>query len=140
MSLEECFEKGLLREAKAGEEEIRGSLKIAGHFLERAEGNMKLRYYDVAFMMAYNSMFHCARALIFSRGYKERSHACMVLLLKKKFGGSSDIAKFADILDTYRVSRHMVQYSGRLSSQVDAGEAVRDASDFLKAAHRELKR
>lgn len=104
---------------------------MAEHFLQRAKGNLKEEYFDVAFLMAYNSMFHSARALLFSKGFKERSHYCLVEFLKSKFKDEK-ITYFADILDSYRISRHAIQYSGELCSEVDAKEAIKDAKNFIK--------
>jgi len=82
MKIQDYFREGLLRKARIDREEIKGSLELAERFLERASGNMKIEYFDVAFILAYNSMFHSARALIFSFGVKERSHLAMIEFLK----------------------------------------------------------
>lgn len=36
-----------------------------------------------------------------------------------------------DILDTYRVSRHAIQYNGELSSELDAIQAIKDCKKFI---------
>ncbi len=132
MSLQDCFERGLLRKTGIEREKIENSFKLARHFLERARGNFHEDYFDVTFLLAYMSMFHTARALLFSKGYKERSHYCLSVFLKKEFGGNEELTRFLDILDSYRMSRHAIQYSGELCSEVDAREAIDDASEFLK--------
>lgn len=92
-----------------------------------------MEYFDVSFLMAYNSMFHSARALLFSQGLKERSHACLILFLKEEFSENKKILDSLTILDSYRLTRHAIQYTGGLCSETDAEEAVNDAKKFLKA-------
>lgn len=131
MSLQDCFRRGLLRKTKIEAEKIRNSLELAKHFLERADGNFRGEYFDVAFIVSYMSMFHTARALLFSRGHKERSHYCLIAFLKKEFGENKELVGFLDVLDSYRLSRHAIQYSGELCSEMDAKEAIADAAEFL---------
>jgi len=132
MKIERYFKEGLLRKGKIDKNEIKGSLELAERFLERAKGNMKIKYFDIAFTLAYNSMFHSARALLFSFGVKERSHFAMIEFLKEKFKGNERIFQFLTILDSYRMSRHAVQYRGEFCSELDAKEAIKDAKEFLE--------
>jgi len=131
MSLDECFEKGLIRKGRVDKHKIHGSLKLTEHFLKRAEGNYKMGYYDVALLMAYNSIFHTARALLFSKGYSERSHSCLILFLKKEFA-NTDLIEYIQTTDNYRILREMVQYSGESCSDKDAKEAIDDAKNFFE--------
>ena len=62
MKIEDYFKEGLLKKEKIDKNKIKGSLELAERFLERAKGNMKIKYFDIAFTLAYNSMFHSARA------------------------------------------------------------------------------
>ncbi len=132
MNVDDYFREGLLRRGKIDKNEIKGSLEIAERFLERAKGNMKIKYFDIAFTLAYNSMFHSARSLLFSFGVKERSHFAMIEFLKEKLRDDKKILRFLTILDSYRISRHAIQYRGELCSKLDAEEAIKDAEEFLK--------
>ncbi len=132
MKIERYFKEGLLRRGRIDKNEIKGSLELAERFLERANGNIKIRYFDVAFTLAYNSMFHSARALLFSFGVKERSHFAMIEFLKEKFKDEGRISRFLTILDSYRMSRHAIQYRGEFCSELDAKEAIKDAKEFLE--------
>ena len=114
-------------------------MELAERFLERTKGNFALEYFDVAFLLAYNSMFHSARALLFSLGVKERSHFAMIEFLKYKFKNNREIYEFLNVLDSYRILRHAIQYSGSLCSKEDAKEAFRDAGKFLRIVKKYLK-
>jgi len=140
MGIRDCLEKGLLKKSETSKDKIDSSLLISSDFLEKAKGNMKMRYYNIAFTLAYSSMFHAARALLFSKGYTERSHMCLVLFLKEEYKSSPEIHNLLEVLDAYRVSRHSVQYEGEYVSEVDAKEAIKDAGYFLDVATKELKK
>ncbi len=140
MKIEDYFKAGLLRKEKIDRNQIDGSLELAARFLDRAKGNVKIEYFDVAFTLAYNSMFHSARALLFSFGVKERSHFAMIEFLKEKFKDSEKIFQFLNILDSYRISRHAVQYKGAFCSRLDAEEAIKDAENFLKVVKKYLNK
>jgi len=139
MNINELLSKGLIRKEIAKPDEIRGSIVIAKHFAERAEGNLEMDFYDTAFLLAYTGMFHAAKALLLKAGYKERSHFGMVEALKECYKGNRKILNYAHILDTYRISRHAIQYNGELSSELDAIQAIKDCKLFISAVNTELK-
>lgn len=134
------FKEGLLRKGKIDKKEIKGSIELAERFLERARGNFRINYFDVAFTLAYNSMFHSARALLFSLSVKERSHFAMINYLRKRFCKNEKLLHFLKILDSYRITRHAIQYSGSLCSKMDAQEAIKDAEKFLECVKNYFKK
>ncbi|MDP2717403.1 MAG: HEPN domain-containing protein [Candidatus Micrarchaeota archaeon] len=135
MNPAECFQKGLLRKIPVDPARVKSALDLADHYAGRAEGNLKIEFWDVAFLMAYNSMLQTGRALLFSKGVKERSHACIVAYLRKHHPALSDEI---ELFDTYRQNRHATQYDGLVVSENDAVQAVNDARDFLEKARRIL--
>lgn len=139
MKIDELLEKSLIRKEKINKEEILGSIELAERFLERAEGNLKINFWDVAFLLAYNSLFHSARALLFRQGYKERSHWAMILALKEIYSKNEKIQKILDLTDSYRISRHAIQYKGSLCTRIDAEEAIKDAKEFIEKVKQILK-
>ncbi|MFH1256111.1 MAG: HEPN domain-containing protein [Candidatus Diapherotrites archaeon] len=138
MKLDSLIGNGLLLKTKASEEEINGSLGIAERFLEKAKGNMKIGYFDVAFSLAYQSMFHAARALLFKNNLKERSHSAMVSALKEIYAKEEGLLKLLHTLDSYRITRHAIQYTGSGCSKEDAGEAINDAEKFINLSDKIL--
>jgi len=139
MSIEDLFRNNLLKRARIDRSEILGSLKLAERFLSRAKGNVKMKYFDIAFLLAYTSMFHSARALLFSLGVKERSHMAMIMYLREKFSKNKEISEFLEVLDSYRIVRHSIQYRGNLCSKTDAEESIKDAERFLEVVKKYFK-
>ena len=66
-------------------ERVERSLEIAKRFLTAAEKNLGIEEFEIAEIASYNSLFHSARALLFNKGYIERSHACLVTALRSLY-------------------------------------------------------
>ncbi|MEW5936681.1 MAG: HEPN domain-containing protein [Candidatus Thermoplasmatota archaeon] len=110
----------------------REALGLATHYLERAEGNLKIGYSDVSLICAYNAMLHSARALLFRDGIKERSHACVGIYLREKYSDPNKIPeKYVNLFDLTRKARHKTQYGGRIEvPENEAADAIREAREF----------
>jgi uncharacterized protein (UPF0332 family) len=132
LNLDELLRKGLIHKQSVDLEEIAGSIAVSEHFLKRAKGNLKMGFFDVAFLLAYNAMFHGARALLFHKGYKERGHYAMIEALKGLYKDDLQLQEYLKVLDLYRITRHAIQYSGELSNELDAEAITKDAERFIK--------
>ena len=132
MKIEDLIENKLIKRISVTPERIQSSLKLAERFLERAKGNLKIGYFDTAFILAYMSMFHSARALLFKNGFMDRTHYGMIEALKEIYKKEVEIHQHLEILDSYRIARHGIQYSGDLCSKTDAEESIEDATRFLQ--------
>jgi len=135
MSYKECFERGLLRKTDITKEELQNQMKIAEDHIKKAELVFGKDTYDISFLTAYISVFHSARALLYSRGYKERSHFCLFEFVRHGFS-DPEIVRLAEIAQNYREARHLIQYEGSLCTDAAAKEAITDAKSFLKAVKR----
>jgi uncharacterized protein (UPF0332 family) len=105
-------------------------------FLRSSNRNLEIDEFEMAEMAAYNSAFHAARALLFAKGYTERSHFCLGVALRGLYKG-----KIIDLLKTFdkiRLSRHNIQYGGALASEEEAAFVINFARDFLISARAEL--
>jgi uncharacterized protein (UPF0332 family) len=136
MRFERCIEEGLIKRDPRAEERVEGSLQIAERFLKSAKRNLDIDEHEMAEIAAYNSAFHSARALLFARGYTERSHSCLGTALKSLYQG--EVKDLANTFDRIRLSRHDVQYGGALVSREDANLVIEFAEDFLKTSRSEL--
>jgi uncharacterized protein (UPF0332 family) len=137
--LDELLKKGLINRQSVDNDEIAGSIAVSEHFLKRAKGNLKMGFFDVAFLLAYTAMFHAARALLFYKGYKERGHYAMIEALKELYKEDMQLQEYLKVLDLYRVTRHAIQYSGELSNELDAVAVTKDAERFINFVKVERK-
>lgn len=138
MKMDELLSRNLIRRETPNAEEIDGTMVTARHFLDRAKGNMGVDFYDTAFLLAYTAMFHEAKALLLKAGYKERSHYSLIAALKELYANDASLEAHLNTLDSYRTTGHAIQYSGDLSSERDASQAIRDCESFINAAGAEL--
>lgn len=131
MKIDELIANGLIKRTQADVNEIKGSLSSAKRFLDRAKGNIGIKFYDVAYLLAYTSMFHAARALLFKAGYKERGHYALIQALRETYTNNTELQRYLNLLDSYRISRHAIQYSGETCSELDATSIIEDAERFI---------
>jgi len=136
MRLEECLDRGLIKKDPLASERVESSLMIAKRFLRSSNRNLEIDENEMAEMAAYNSAFHAARALLFAKGYTERSHFCLGVALRDLYRGK--IIDLFKAFDKIRLSRHNVQYGGALVSEDEAVFVIDFARDFLVAAKAEL--
>ncbi|MEW5996750.1 MAG: HEPN domain-containing protein [Candidatus Micrarchaeota archaeon] len=99
---------------------------------------MDKELYDISFLTAYISIFHSARALLYNKGYKERSPYCLFEFVRQEFKVKPEMVRMAEIGQNYRETRRMVQYEGSLCSENAAKEAILDAKKFLELAKKEI--
>jgi uncharacterized protein (UPF0332 family) len=131
VKIDELIANGLIKRTQADVNEIKGSLSSAKRFLDRAKGNIGIKFYDVAYLLAYTSMFHAARALLFKAGYKERGHYALIQALRETYTNNTELQRYLNLLDSYRISRHAIQYSGETCSELDATSIIEDAERFI---------
>lgn len=131
MKFRECLKEGLIKKDEKAKERIEESIKIAERFYNSAINNFKIQEYEIVEIAAYNSLFHCCRALLFSKGYKERSHYCLIIALKELFRENKKIYEILNSIDKVRLSRHNVQYGGALVDEEEAKFIISLAEEFI---------
>ena len=131
MIYDECFEEKQLRKAYVAEDEIKNQIRIAEDYLKKAEIILGKETYDISFLTAYISIFHSARALLYKKGYRERSHFCLFEFIINEFRGNNEVVRLGEVGQNYRETRRMIQYEGSLCSEDAAREAINDAKKFL---------
>ncbi len=80
-----CLEKKSLVKIGVDEKLIKKEIAASGDDLKDSKDVLKLNKYKLATITAYYSMFHAARALLYSKGYREKSHFCLRMAFKKSF-------------------------------------------------------
>ncbi|MFH1669752.1 MAG: HEPN domain-containing protein [Candidatus Woesearchaeota archaeon] len=132
MKIGQLIEKGLLRKSTPDLEKARQSLKVAKAKLEEARRSLDAKIYEGTIVFAYMSMFHAARAILFSDGYTEKSHFAVIAYLEEKHTStlrSDMISRF----NTLRSQRHECLYGLEAEfSEEDAIQSIADAKEFLR--------
>ncbi|HHF56296.1 MAG TPA: HEPN domain-containing protein [Thermoplasmatales archaeon] len=132
MNFEECLRRNLIRKDENAMERVEKSLGISNRFLESARKNLEIEEYEMAEIAAYNAIFHVARALLFSKGYVERSHACLIVALKHLYRDDLELIEYFNAFDRIRLSRHNIQYGGITTDKCEAEYVLNFARKFLE--------
>ena len=120
--------------------------KLAGRELITAQEDLKAALESLkqgndkwATVQAYYTMFHTARALLYSRGYREKSHYCLIVAMKAMFveEGLLDII-LVEAFQTAKTLRENADYENEFSSD-SARALVHKAQMFLARAGAILK-
>ncbi len=85
-------------------------LNVALDDLAEAESGYQRGGYKWSIVQSYYAMFHAARALLYSRGYREKSHYCLSIAMRHLFVGQG-------VLDE------------RLINDMDDARALREDAD-----------
>ena len=126
-----CLEKGKLKKQNLGASASKKEMKEAENDLKSAEASIYAKDWKWATVQAYYAMFHASRALVYEKGYREKSHYCLLIALKELFANS-----FSDQINSFEdamFAREEADYCASYSKEA-AEMAVVGAKQFLSAA------
>lgn len=78
----DCLEKGKIKRFSRAKVLVVKEIEAAAWDLERAGKSLSDKDYKWSTIQSYYSMFHAGRALIYRKGYRERSHYCLIVALR----------------------------------------------------------
>lgn len=86
-----------------------------------------------ATIKGYYSIFHSARALLYSRGYREKGHYCLYLAIKEFFVKEKKLdPALAEEFNNCMILREEADYRRKFSEK-GASATIKSAERFLKA-------
>jgi len=136
--------KGLLRERKiqrfrASREAILKELEGASYDLEKARRSLEQEDHKWATVQAYYSMFHSGRALLYSKGYREKSHSALLEALTALFVRTGLLER--DYIDDLRDAKSMRESAdyGMIFSEEGARTLIINADKFLRKVAESLE-
>jgi uncharacterized protein (UPF0332 family) len=139
MNFNECLSKGHIKPDPLACERIPGSLEVAQRFLTSAKKTLDIKEYEMSELASYNTIFHAARALLFNKGYLERSHICVIIALQELYRENHELSELLNTFDKIRISRHNIQYGGNLVQKTEAVFVIDFAQRFLEQTKAILK-
>jgi uncharacterized protein (UPF0332 family) len=125
--------KRLLRFTK-GKKLVKKELEAAKDDLSEAENRYRNRKYKYATITGYYSMFHTARALIYSQEYREKSHYYLLVALQSLFVAKGLLDK-SSVEDFHQamILREEADYHGEFTKE-GAQVTIESAKKFLQKA------
>jgi len=111
---------------------ISKELEGAHYDLNHAKSSLEREDYKWATVQGYYSMFHAARALLYTSGYREKSHRALVTALNELYvkTGGLESDHFEDLRHAMDL-REEADYSMTFS-ETGARELTRYAETFLR--------
>lgn len=136
MSLEfdKCLKNGKIKPFSQGKALVPKEVNSAQEDLKAARHSLNRQDFKWATIQAYYSMFHAARALLYSRGYRERSHFCLAEAIRTLFVEEKLFE--LRLVEDFRMAivlRENADYQNDFS-QAGAQKVLKSAEEFLEKA------
>jgi uncharacterized protein (UPF0332 family) len=100
--------------------------------LEEAKDSLSRKKFKWATIQGYYSMFHAARALLYSKGFREKSHYALLIALRGLFSNQLEIEQIRNFEEAMSL-REEADY-GLIFSEEGATSIIRNAQKFLSKA------
>ena len=131
---ERCVKERRLIKIKPSNEMIQKEIESAEYDLERARNSLDEEDFKWAAVQSYYSMFHAAKALVLKKGYREKSHFCLIISLRELYVKEDRLnAEMVENLELCMSLRHEADY-GLTYHQESAETAIKYAEEFLDKA------
>lgn len=136
---QECLRKGKIQEFSRGKSLVEKELITAEKDLIDAKDSLEREKYKWATIQFYYSIFHSARALLYTKNYRERSHYCLIIALRALYVDKKLLsASLVEGLQRAKTLRENADYYDEWSK--DAAESLlKVAEEFLTEAKEIIK-
>ncbi|MBU0662227.1 MAG: HEPN domain-containing protein [Candidatus Diapherotrites archaeon] len=139
--VDECFEKGLLKEGARSKKFALQDIAQAEFFLNESFDLISIQKKEMAAIAMYNAAFHAARALLYLGGIKERSHYCMQKYLEANFCKKGMLSQEElSLFDLLRGIRQEVQYNvTKIKFEENLDELYDKTEKFIETVQKIVK-
>lgn len=136
---ENCLKRGKIRVFSRGKALVDKELSTARSDLEEAQESLTRAKYKWSTIQCYYSMFHSARALIYDKNYRERSHYCLMVAMRALYMETKQLSfSLVEALQKAKTLREQADYYGEFS-KTTAYDLLESAKEFLNRAGEILK-
>ena len=129
-------ERKLIR-IKPDKKLVMKEINTADSDLQEARISFDNKKFKWATIQGYYSMFHSGRALIYSKGFREKSHRSLLKAIRDLYSNEIDPSMFDDFDDAMDL-REEADY-GLTFSEKGASEVITSADKFLTEVKKVLK-
>jgi uncharacterized protein (UPF0332 family) len=132
--LNKCIERGKIVKLEKAETLVPKEFELATSDLAFSKESLVSDNYKWSIIQSYYSMFHTARALLYSEGYREKSHFCLIEAIRGFYVEKGILSfEYLEALQLGKSLRENADYYGDFSKK-DAEELLNIAIKFLKEA------
>ncbi|MFA5646460.1 MAG: HEPN domain-containing protein [Candidatus Ratteibacteria bacterium] len=134
LEFRKCLEKGKLRKFPKGEALFNKEIQAASDDLAEAKDNFRSGKFKWATIQGYYSIFHTARALIYSKGYREKSHYCLIVAIRVLFVQPKILS--SQLIETLQDGKRLRESADYYSnwSEEGAKRLIENTEEFLSEA------
>ena len=130
----QCLENKKIIPFARGMKLVEKELSIDQNDLSDAKAGFDNERYKWSTIQAYYAMFHAVRALIYSRGYREKSHYCLAIALRELFVDENlmearSVRDFLNAMDLREAADYEAEFS-----QSGAKAVIASAKRFIEKA------
>jgi len=126
-----CEERNKIVKLEKAETLVPKEIELADNDLNFSKESFLDNNYKWSIIQSYYSMFHTARALLYNKGYREKSHFCLIEAIRSLYVQEGILNfKFLEALQLGKSLRENADYYGDFSKQ-SADELMKVASEFL---------
>ena len=128
----QCIENKKIIPFATGKKLVNKELSVAQSDLSEAKEGYENERYKWSTVQAYYAMFHAARALVYSKDYREKSHYYLAVALRALFvdEGKLDAQSVRDLLNAMNL-RESADYDAEFS-QAGAKAVIESADKFIQ--------
>jgi uncharacterized protein (UPF0332 family) len=128
----QCIENKKIIPFATGKKLVNKELSVAQSDLSEAKAGYENERYKWSTVQAYYAMFHAARALVYSKDYREKSHYYLAVALRALFvdEGKLDAQSVRDLLNAMNL-RESADYDAEFS-QSGAKAVIESADKFIQ--------
>lgn len=102
---QECLAKGRIRVFADASKLTSKQLDIATSDLNEAKEGLLKERWKWSTIQAYYSMFHTARALLYAKGFREKSHRCLRIAVSHLYAGEGDA--FQRMVENFELAKRL---------------------------------
>ena len=132
LEFQKCLENKKIKPFPKGKTLVSKELEIAGDDWKIAKESLNKKNYKWSIIQSYYSMFHAARALLYNQGYREKSHYCLVVGIRKLYVNKNLLGHtLIEALQLGKTLRENADYYADFS-QTGAKNMLDKAKEFLE--------
>lgn len=133
---DDCVKRGKLVLFLPAKKMVQKELSVAQDDLKSSQESIKYKNYKWATIQAYYAMFHAARSLLYYKGYREKSHYCLILAMKHFYVADGKLRmSLLDSLQMAKALRENADYDN--TYDLDSAQAlIAQAKEFVDIAQK----
>jgi uncharacterized protein (UPF0332 family) len=135
-AFDECLKKKRIWEFSRGKALVGKELDAAASDLSEAKRTFANESYKWATIQSYYSMFHSARALLYHKNFREKSHYCLIIALRYLYVEEKLLPlRLVEAIQEAKALREQADYGNEWSKQA-AETLLASAEEFLAASRK----